>query len=1353
MEISSLVRALGSPGEPFLSPRSKVAKMLEDIDNASTPSPPCLPAKPLNEDAIAQSAADTLQQSVGSDRLISKASAENMPSHPATDTDDSDGDIRRPQGRAARRMLGMHKSSINSSPEIRSNGRSDDEDDLYSSTPMKRRERGEDDKASPALDEVSNGLFISPYKSVHHNDDEVEGDQDEDLPANPLGSKEKLAELVAQKRAERLAREAEDAERRAQTSSDLPDDAFENDHDVPADPDVERIMSDASRPARKASKKALLEMERETQRLARQQALAHQMKVKKKFTTEDLFAKFNFRQPAAAKDVSITQPIDEDTTASSAPGSDGAEERAKPLHSTPPSSPPTPLDRQKALVEHGALSKLFPVRQDSIASLADVNEDEDLPDLEEVLRRSQAQKTAQPSITQSAVDKKGLKLARLGKHAARNASDDSDDELEIVDQLPRHLQAFNRAMASVRPNRPADSKAIHNLKHLSHLHSSENKMVKKGPRPSLNPTTLENQLRKRAKEQARQQQLERIDELRAKGIEVQTSEQREQEAEAFENLLDKARQEAANLRKAEKAARKEAGEEGAMQDSEDEDEDFELSGSEDEDGNYGDNEPDREENELVDEAAEETEDDEAEEEGDVEGDQDESDADEAVEQANRDELADLALRNGLNQSEELNDDLNTEGRKPRKSRVIIDDEDEEEAQQEDETDEPDQVKDNADPFAAFNFGEANNIALLSPTQAFNATMQTPTQATQEDSFDILRRIAPMSASSMPRALPDFDSQNNDSASPGFVEGSQVSESQRVDLNWETQPPETPVPAALNRGPSALSETPGWEPTQDPGFPSPWSVRPKASRENEVDSLAEHDTQSTVQLRVSESPAPSHNVPKRGRLQYRRVPLMDDSDDGSLPPVSSVKPNKRDAFREMARRRKEALTAAERTEADKEMRQMMDEQAEESEDEYAGLGGDDVVAPETEQDREMIDSSHIDVDERALAAHFAQRQRQKDEEETSRLYRDLTTGVLRRKMGANAFDLDEDEDELAARRRQMRQREEARKRKALLKDENVATLAEGKQSRGKDAFLKAIADDDGDDELVKLSDEEEEESAPAIQHGGLQSQSQQKPTAPLRETSGNKRRLIEGEADSHDRPPAKQRRTEASAFKRPTSLLEVQESVSFLLEEPHMGAAFAPSALDFSSDSEKEGQDSDKEDDQLSEGDEENDEVATEESRQNHGGYAPNPMSMEAKSMPPPRLPATQRRTAHKPEVIDRLSLKRGSSSSNSALGRTAWAAGPTTGGFKVPSLLRRATTNTASIANDRGVSTTTLSRENSGVKMGGSKKSSLAYQARAEERRAIVEASAKRREQNTAKIAQLRRNSSMLSRGLTGRFE
>jgi mediator of replication checkpoint protein 1 len=142
-------------------------------------------------------------------------------------------------------------------------------------------------------------------------------------------------------------------------------------------------------------------------------------------------------------------------------------------------------------------------------------------------------------------------------------------------------------------------------------------------------------------------------------------------------------------------------------------------------------------------------------------------------------------------------------------------------------------------------------------------------------------------------------------------------------------------------------------------------------------------------------------------------------------------------------------------------------------------------------------------------------------------------------------------------------------------------------------------------------------------------------------------------------------------------------------------------------------------------------------------------------MPPPaRLPAPQRRTAAKTAVVDRLSLKRGSSSSTSADSRSAWSTGGSSAGSKAPSLLRRATTSLAtSGTNDRGVTTGSAGNDRgvtigAGARVGGNKKSSLAYQARAEERREIVEAGARRRAENTARIAELRRANSSSMKGI-----
>lgn len=1284
-------------------------------------------------------------QNMSASKTASPNKTENQIDHAASreansESDESSEDeIRRPVGRAARRMLGgigrrpATELERHSEPSANAgaaeavdqvSGASDNE--LYTSTPPKKHQ-----VSSPPGSIARSSLFVSPAKSQDESEDE--------LMYKPFDSKSRLAELVAEKRAERLAREANENEGQSahqpDASSDLPDELVEHSQD-PVNRDIERIMSDAAKPTRKASKKAMQEMERETQRLSRQQALAHQMKVKKKFSTSDLFARFNYRP---AGETVISANAEGDTTASSAPNSDAVEAGVHEPASTPPSSPPTPLDRQAALVDKGALSKLIPVREDSLASLGDLNGDEAFQNHSDLLSTSRKAETTTDNPIEGIAgeaqpQRKGLKLARLGKKAVRPQDDDSDDELEILKNLPSHLSVFDRAKGLQRREN-TDSTAIHTLKHLSHIgadYPTTGKRKKGSARPSVNPQALEVQLRLRAKEQARAQQLERIAELKAKGIEVQTSEEREREQEEFENLLEKARQDAVELRKAEKAAAKENGEKAASDD-ETEDEDYvDESGSEEEQ---------REANKLVDDAA------------------DESDEEEELDEyAAEDEEGD-ELQANMEEDAQVQEDpavgplerpaspaifqTPSIGRKPRRLRIIQDDDDSdgEPAKQSSDARSNGAVSHASkdDPFAAFGFGAVNpGSSLISPTQAFKATMQTPTQATQEESQDLLRRLVPPMSSSLPPISPVEGIQTQGDSQVSFIPGSQVPDSQQINLAWETQAPETPLPA-LNRGSSHLSiETPGWEPTQDAGL---LDTTPAMRRENALEPAEEsNETQSTVPLRISQSPEPSRNANRRRLIRGPRA-NADSSDEEATEVPAFSKPAEKDAFREMARKRKEKLTAAELAEAEREAKQMMDEQAEESEDEYAGLGGDDFVAPETEQDREMIDSSHVDVNERELAAHFAERQRVADEAAANKLYKDLMTGGLRRKQ-ANMFDLDDDEDDLAVRRRQMKQREEARKRKLLLQDDNIAGLAEGKHSKGKDAFLKAIADDDErDDDVLDLSEPDEEDSA-ATQADSQPSQQNDDLNGPLQEVSGNKRRMDE---EPHDRLPAKQRRTRASAFRAPTSLLEVKESVSFLLDEPHT-APVGPSVLDVSSESEKDEAEADQDHSDGEEG-----AMQEELDRQNDGGFAPDRIAM-----PPPRLPASQRRTAPRPAVVDRLSLKRGSSASDSSHSRTAWAAS-SNGAFKPPSLLRRATTNTTLGANERGVSTSGgLSRENSAsVKMGGTKKSSLAYQARAEERKAIVEASTRKRQENTARIAQLRRaaSSNGFGKGLGGRFE
>jgi mediator of replication checkpoint protein 1 len=1323
-------------GDDYLSPRSKVAKMLADIDNAPTPSPPSkLSTINMKAGPFMDESENEDEELSGRNEETTRPDTQRTSQSSAEEDEEEEGIVRRPQGRAARRMLNT------AAPKPAT--QNDSDEDLYSATPLnpasirRRREafaRAASGSPLGSSHREGTGLFVSPTKTAVDNSDE-----EDELPRP-----NKLAELVAQKRAERLARESEQQKAKKSrksngqhevehASSDLPEEVFEGSQEVPANPNVDRVLSDAARPTRKASKKAMIEMERETQRLARQQALAHQIKVKKKFSTNDLFARFNFRQPQQ-------QPNQNEKNSSSMPSSDGIEpspRRVEPL-STPPSSPPTPLDKQRLLVERGALAKMKPVRENTLASIATEEGDEDLPEMEDLVKSSQQVERINES-TQTPAEK-GLKIARWGKKSAPQTyrDEDSDDDLEVLQPLPKHLQIFDRIQPAKRQEN--HSNAIHTLRHLSHLGQVDAKPNRPtNVKPSIHPQVLEAQLRKKAREQAFQAQQERLAELKAKGIIIQTNEEKEREADEFENLLEKARNDAQTLRKAEKAARKKANGEEDMEASDDETEDEDYyDRSDDEDVAEGEEVAN---NDLIDDAADES--------------VAEDDAEDIVE-----DIDDAATAGALEL--EATDDLGHEVeqeqegpkhvRKPRKSHVIKDDEDDSSEDDELEADEQalssaivpgtaDDDDQQDDPFAAFGFGAAKAEAnAMSATQAFNATMQAPSQDTQDDSFDILRHVPPPSSFIAPPTLPTMESQAEaDESQTQLATGHQSEESQGIQLNWETQAPETPGPTLVRKA-SDLSETPGWEPTQDPGLPSPWTGhrRGPLQRVPTLVSAAEddHETQATVELRVSESPAPKVTS-KRGRLQQRKRLAADESDDDEIEPVVRTQ---KDAFKEMKRQRMNDLNANDRNEAEAEMKRMMDDQADESEDEYAGLGGDDteMIAPETAEDQDMFDESHIDVDERAIAAHHAARERVAEEEATKKLYKDITTGALRRRQ-RDAWDFDEEEDDYLARRRQMRLREETRKRKLLLQDENVKDWAEkGKHSKGKDAFLKAIADDDED--VQDTADQSTQQTQPEVDG------------VPLQEISGNKRPADEDEGATQERPPAKQRRTKEAdvAFSRPTSIDQVRESLSFLLDEPGQ-ITVGPLALDEDSDLEIEGEPVEEDSFRHNSDD---DEVAAEESRQNDGGFAPNPKSVDDKAlMPPPaRLPAPQRRTAAKAAIVDRLSLKRGSSSSTSADSRSAWSTGGSSSSVQAPSLLRRATTNVSSGANDRGVTTGSGGNDRGvtvggGARVGSNKKSSLAYQARAEERRTIVEASARRRAENTAKIAELRRaNSSSMAR-------
>ena len=356
------------------------------------------------------------------------------------------------------------------------------------------------------------------------------------------------------------------------------------------------------------------------------------------------------------------------------------------------------------------------------------------------------------------------------------------------------------------------------------------------------------------------------------------------------------------------------------------------------------------------------------------------------------------------------------------------------------------------------------------------------------------------------------------------------------------------------------------------------------------------------------------------------------------------------------------------------------------------------------------------------------ERAQDEKNTTKLYRDITTGALRRQRdGAGDLLEWDDEDEAAARRRAAKQRQEAQMRKALLSDGKLEKIAENPKRQ---AFFNAITDYAGDDETSFLDE------------GDTPSQSQSMEFQDL--TSTRKRGRNEDEEEESDKqamPPPKSRRTNAS---RPQSALDIRRTLSKLLDEPDENGE--PDIITDSQPDEIRGAysaprprspnaESDKEND--SDSDLELEDAPEEE---------PDSTPLKARETSPPR----HRRTPADPAqraVIDRIALKRASSTStnqaNASTGnRMAFAApGASNGSFKIPSLLRRATTNASmsstegSLAEKSAAAGITARKDSGGTRMGGSKKSSINWAARDMERQEKLQKLEKERVAERTRVA------------------
>lgn len=375
------------------------------------------------------------------------------------------------------------------------------------------------------------------------------------------------------------------------------------------------------------------------------------------------------------------------------------------------------------------------------------------------------------------------------------------------------------------------------------------------------------------------------------------------------------------------------------------------------------------------------------------------------------------------------------------------------------------------------------------------------------------------------------------------------------------------------------------------------------------------------------------------------------------------------------------------------------------------------------------------------------ERVNDEKALAKLYKDLNNGGLRRKRGAE-FDLTDSEDDFEAKRRR-KQRENERIRKALMADERVGKIAENPK---KSAFVRTIEDREPDDEVdLDFLDRPAVEDAVAVTSTvevSTQDNSQPQPqqlggnNAPAQDSARNQQQPLQ-ETNPNMRPPSYARRTAAAVAKKPSNMADIRQSVSYLLEHPGADQPEAPEPSSSASEDES--------------------------------AAPPNGGHSLAR-----RHPRRTQGSAATAIIIDRLSLKRAASSASSStasvptsatttsrLAFYAPAANNTTDnnnnnnsvggavtadGFRVPSLLRRATTQLTALGDSSSSTTTGVTHAaatasstaagsggsgngGGGVKTGGTRKSSVNYFAREGERRRVRDGVEKRRREERERKA------------------
>lgn len=923
----------------------------------------------------------------------------------------------------------------------------------------------------------------------------IEKDSDSDaLPANLLGNDRFLA-LVARKRKEREDKEAAEAlkiaARRATLDAQRSPSEDDDDDD---DSGANNVASQRAPTQRRAGKKALEEMHKETQRMARSMQLAHQARTRKKITKQSLFDKFNFRPEQAE------EPVDPRyvSAASHSPPADADCVECSPESIRPPTlGSPT-------------------VRQNNHeATVVDVDMDTEIPDVEQIPKDGPPpeqmdldnETTPRPDkgkgkavvrvIGDGPIPGKGkekvvkkespapkktqFKLPAVRVILPLQPASDSDSDLEIVASVTPQSE-HRKTLQSLRAVRRA----------------SPPKMRKIG---QLTAKELRAELLLKGRQQAVQEREEQIQELKAKGIIVLTAQERANTNNQVEDLLEKARLESLAIKRHEKkmeakekgAVKKEPGAGGGEDDDdEEEDDDWleeaeagsvldELSGEESEEGGDGGDGEKATVGDFSDEEKDSGED------GDDGGNSTPVFSLSSMyprEQASPSATPRLSEIPAAYIDDEADDDDSDSGefaplkksqikkQQRKKMRVIEDDSDDDSdaAREQKEREQKSKIPaifQRADSEPAF--------PGMGMTQLFAGTIGASGEFQMQDSQEGIAALRRGARDMRPNSqMLDFDGPSQDISQP---EISRLRLDYSQSQVWPQELQESLPRVVLDyEKESDVDDMP--DPTQDAGFEygSSQTAPPRFTQSQE------DVPDSSISTQVLDSQFGIHRK-RRGRLTRRETEFSDveeeeeaveRANDDEEEGVEDLVENVFDLMKKASKKKKPKRAPVDMEKLKADTKGLVHDQAEESEDEYAGIGGasDDEAdaGRDSEMEDLMDDTNNEVVDEADIAAYYAEREKVQDEKDVNKLLKDLQSGLLRKKRGAE-FDLDDsDDDDDGEARRRVKRRQMAKMRKELMKDGNIEKIASNPKRL---AFLSAIEDRDRDEEMDFLDRGEED----------------------------------------------------------------------------------------------------------------------------------------------------------------------------------------------------------------------------------------------------------------------------------------